>query len=45
MKLDEFAESFRQEVLSRCNDEETGHFREDTRMVRAHHADPNHANA
>ncbi|NKE71339.1 AIPR family protein [Candidatus Manganitrophus noduliformans] len=29
MNIDEFAEEFRQEVLSRCNDEESGHFRED----------------
>jgi hypothetical protein len=30
MNLQEFAEEFRQEVLSRCNEEESGHFREDT---------------
>ena len=29
MNIDEFAEEFRQEVLSRCNEDESGHFRED----------------
>lgn len=29
MNIQEFAEEFRQEVLSRCNEEESGHFRED----------------
>ena len=29
MKLDQFAEEFRQEVLSQCDGEDSGHFRED----------------
>jgi hypothetical protein len=29
MNVDEFAEEIRQEILSRCNEEESGHFRED----------------
>ena len=29
MNIEEFAEEIRQEVLSRCNEEESGHFRED----------------
>src|SRR5262245_9931372 len=29
MNIQEFAEEFKQEVLSRCNDEESTHFRED----------------
>lgn len=29
MNIEQFAEELRQEVLSRGNDEETGHFRED----------------
>ena len=30
MNIEEFAEEFRQEVLSRCNEDESDHFREDT---------------
>jgi DNA-binding FrmR family transcriptional regulator len=29
MNIDEFAEEIRQEILSRCDEEESGHFRED----------------
>ena len=29
MNIDEFAEEIRQEIVSRCNEEESGHFRED----------------